>query len=349
MKEPYYPYRIEHAGHTAGGQKGVDGGKSAVDGRGTETAHHSTLEEDYRRRDRSRCCRIGYSADLGEHQGLEDDGKDDGEHRRGEEDDDGGQLLIYHRTGGHGYEEEPRTEVEFRRQGRGERRRVYRCRRGREESCREEDEQCDGERRYRRDGHIFNMCEEGSAAERGGQDGGVGEWRHLIAEICAGEYGSRRPPVAEAFGLADAHQSHADGGHGGPRATGHYRDDGADEAARDEEYVGVDDLHAVVDEHGHDAADHPRARQQSDEQEDDNGRAYAADGMVDFGLEGLPRLMKEEDGYENGDARRDDEHQLTGPRQCVDAVNADDHCQEDYQKGHRRDGEDVFTNILHTC
>ena len=111
--------------------------------------------------------------------------------------------------------------------------------------------------------------------------------------------------------------------------------------------MGIDDLHAIIDEHGHNAAHHPRARQQADEQQDDDGRADAAHGAVDFGLQLLPFLAEMEHGDKGGDARGEDERQLARAGECVDAIDADDDSQEDNQKGNRSDGQDVGENIPH--
>lgn len=106
------------------------------------------------------------------------------------------------------------------------------------------------------------MCEQRGATERGGKNRGVGQWRHLVAEIGTRQDSPCCPTVAEALRLANAHQCHANCGNGRPRTACHYRDDGTDKTAGDEENVWIDNLHAIVDEHWHDAAYHPSTREQ---------------------------------------------------------------------------------------
>lgn len=81
-------------------------------------------------------------------------------------------------------------------------------------------------------------------------------------------------------------------------------------------------LHAVIDEHRHYTADHPRAREHADEQQDDNWRTDTPYRMIDFLFQHLPRGVEEEHGDEDRDACREDEDKLTRARERINAIDA---------------------------
>ena len=196
---------------------------------------------------------------------LEEDGKESGQNRGGEEHDDRGKLAGDHQCGGYGYDEQPWREIVFALQGQGESRGVDGRMTGYEESGDGIYDQRDDDGRHSGNGHVAYMCEQWCAHHTGCQYSSVGEWRHLITEIGAGEYGSGSPAIAESKCLANAHESNANGCHGGPGAARHHRDKAADDTTAQQEDIGIDDLHAPVDQRGDHTADSPCAGEQADQ------------------------------------------------------------------------------------
>lgn len=96
------------------------------------------------------------------------------------------------------------------------------------------------------DHHVADVGEEWSIRNRRCQDRRVRQGRDLVAEVGSRDDGSGYPAFVEALCLTDAHQGDADGGDGRPRAARHHRHEGADEAGRGQEEVGMDNLHPII-------------------------------------------------------------------------------------------------------
>jgi len=213
-----------------------------------------------------------------------------------------------------------------------------------------EDDEGDHHRRDRRIEHVPDVGEQRYLIDRGGHHRRIRQGRDLVAEVGAGDDGAGNHPVGESFGLADAQQGHADGGDGSPRTAGHDRDDGADNAGREEEHLGVDELHTVVDEGGDDAAHGPGARYAADEEKDEGRAGDVAEILFDSGLEVLPGRLECKGGDEDGHPGRGEQGHLTGSEDGVGAENADVHGQQCHEDEDRDEGEEgLRKGMLHRC
>jgi len=170
--------------------------------------------------------------------------------------------------------------------------------------------------RTRGDGHVADVGEQIGTRHRRCQVGGVGEGRHLVAEVCARDDGSGHQTVVDAQGAADAHQGDTDGGDGRPGAARGQRHQRRDSDGGKEEDLGVEDLQTVIDQQGHHAAEHPCAGEGADEEKDEDGRHGRGDTADDAGLHLFPAYPGGV-GYHTGDGRRQDERHLVGPAQRI--------------------------------
>ncbi len=113
--------------------------------------------------------------------------------------------------------------------------------------------------------HMLDVVEEVGPGGDGRQVGDVGEGRHLVAEIGAGDDGPRGQPQRHPQPHGDPDKGDAHGPDRPPGCSRGQRRDGADEAGRDQEELGRDELEAVVDDHRDGPAGHPGADEDSDQ------------------------------------------------------------------------------------
>ena len=117
--------------------------------------------------------------------------------------------------------------------------------------------QGDGHARHRGVEHVADMYEEVGSGDAGGEDGGVAHRRELVAEVGSRDDGSCGVRGRDAEGFADSHQGDADGGDGGPRGSGHHRDNRRDDAGAGQEEGRRHQLHTIIYQGRHYAANHP--------------------------------------------------------------------------------------------
>ena len=143
-------------------------------------------------------------------------------------------------------------------------------------------------------------------ADGRGEVGGVGQRRHLVAEVGARDDGAGGNPQVQVVGRGGADQGQADGAGGGPRVAGGQRDDGADGAGGGIEDGGHQQRQAVVDHRRHDAGQNPGADDRPDDEQDQHGAHRRGDAALDRALDLRPGLAVGE-ADEPGDGRA--EHQ----------------------------------------
>ena len=279
---------IEHAQHAARGQQPVDLRMPRLQRERVVDAFHRADEEAAGAR------ALGdLRADAFDDPGLEDKA-DDGGHEHG--DGEHGQRRHpspdehqRHRR----HKEQPRGDLEFCRQHRGVKVDLGGLRPVMRQAQDGEDDEGDHHRRDRCEEHVADVREERDLIDGSGHDRRVRQRGDLVAEVGTGDDGAGDHAVGKAFGPADAEKGDADGGDGGPRAARHHRNHGADDAGRQQEHLGTDDLDAVVDEGGNHAAHGPCARNRADEEEDEGGAGDIGKVAADGRLEGLPRGLEE--------------------------------------------------------
>ena len=194
------------------------------------------------------------------------------------------------------------------------------------------------------------MGEERHIAGTGGQYRGVGEGRHLVAEVGTADDGSRYPSLLEALCPADAHQRQSDGGDGGPRTARHDAHQGTDDTGGSQEDAGMDEFQTIVDHRGHDAAHHPSPAQGSDEEQDDEGGGHLGDVLGDGLFKLAPRHPGKHTAYHTADGSAHEQHHLTRTAQRVAAVGADGHCQhahQHHQGGDREGNGEMVVRMSH--
>ena len=101
--------------------------------------------------------------------------------------------------------------------------------------------------------------------------GGVAQGRDLVAEVRTCDNGTCGCGQGHTQSGCDTHQSHTHGCDGTPGGTGANGDDGADQEAGDQHPLGIDDLNAVVNQHGNGTGQHPGTDQCADNDQDQNG------------------------------------------------------------------------------
>ena len=119
--------------------------------------------------------------------------------------------------------------------------------------------------------HRLDVCNDVGTSHGGGQIGGVGQGRHLIAEVRAGQDGAGGHSRVHIQAEADAHQGHAHGAHGAPGGTGGQGSDGTNQNGGDEEDGGMHDLQSVVDHGGNDAGIDPHTDQNAHDDQNTDG------------------------------------------------------------------------------
>ena len=143
-----------------------------------------------------------------------------------------------------------------------------------------------------------------------GEVGGVGNRRHLVAEVSAGHDGPGGEPGGEAEGLAHAEQGQARRADGPEGGAGHEREDRADEHRADEEHGGREELQAPVEEQGDDTGLNPDPDERAHEEEDTGDDDDAVHAVDDTGFNlfpGEPRHDAEERGRDGGEHQRHEE------------------------------------------
>ena len=211
------------------------------------------------------------------------------------------------------------------------------------------DNQGDNDGRHRGVEHVADVLEQGRPAHRRSQDGGVGQGRDLVAEIGTRNDGTRRDGVAEALGLSNAQQGHADRGDGGPRTANHDRNDGANHAGRHKEEPRRNNLDAVIDQGGDDSAHGPGTRNGTNHEKDDDGGSHLADIVPDGVLEDLPRGFKQPNAQPDANACPCQQGHLAGSQDGVAAEDADIESQQYYQDHHRNQGNERLFHMVATA
>lgn len=151
----------------------------------------------------------------------------------------------------------------------------------------------------------------------------VSDRGYLIAEVGSRDDGSGNPSFVKALCFADTHQCDTDGGYRGPRTSGHYGDEYANQTGGCQEVVGMNNLHAIIDEGRYDTADHPGAAQCTDGKQNQQGTGYTGD-VVDNGVfEIMPGNTVEDrtDKYAGSGCYQ--QRNLASSAQCVSSERAD--------------------------
>ena len=136
---------------------------------------------------------------------------------------------------------------------------------------------CDQKGRHGGVQQVLDVGEKRHVRNARSQVGRFAQRRHLVAEIGTRNDGTRHPSVLQSKGSSDAHQSHADGGDGGPAAANAKAHQGAKHARSEQQPTRRNHFQAVVDHRRDDARMHPRAAQATHHQQDEVGRHRAAD------------------------------------------------------------------------
>ena len=189
----------------------------------------------------------------------------------------------------------------------------------------DEDRQRDDERRNGRVEHVADMREDRHADGGRSEHRRIGEQRNLVAEIGPRNDRARDPPFGKAHRLPDTHQRHADRGDRRPRAAGHQRHAGADDARGDEKKRGVQDFQPVIDHRRHHAAHHPRSGDGADQQQDDDGRRRGAYVVDDRILKHRPLAAVDADREHHADRRGREQRDLASAVYRIAPETADDH------------------------
>ena len=215
-----------------------------------------------------------------------------------------------------------------------------RLRRGMQQTDDREDNEGDDYGRYRREHHISDMREQRDSVDGGGHDGRVGQRGNLIAEVGTGNDGAGNQSVRKTFGPTDAQQGDSDGGDGRPRTARHDGNHGADDAGRQEEHLGADDLDPIVDEGRNDSAHRPGARYRADEEQDKRGAGDIGKVVPDGGVESFPRGLEEDGRQQHTYTGRGKQRHLACTQDGFTAVNADVDRQKRYQDEDGNQGDD---------
>ncbi len=151
-----------------------------------------------------------------------------------------------------------------------------------------EEDQREREARHGGPHHVPDVGEEIGARHRRREVGGIGERRDLVAEVGAGDDRPSREPEVQVLRGGDAHERHAHGSSGGPRATGGHGHERADHARRGVEHGGIQDLEPVVDHGRHHAAQDPGADHRAHHQQNQDRAHCQRDAVDDPSLDLLP-------------------------------------------------------------
>ena len=178
------------------------------------------------------------------------------------------------------------------------------------------------------------------------QDGGIAQRRHLIAEIGTRNDGTRRPRFRYAQRMTDTQQRHANGGNSSPRRTRQQRDKGTDNARRHQEELRRHNLHTIIYQRRHDAANHPRTRQHTHAQQYQQRHTHATQRLRNLLLEPGPRHPIDSHRQTNAHRHTHQQGYLAATGQRVAAEQHDNHAQESYQHHHRNDGHQRMRQYL---
>ena len=203
-----------------------------------------------------------------------------------------------------------------------------------------EDNQGDHDGRNRREEHVPDVREKGDLVDGRCHHRRVGQRGDLVAEVSAGDNGTSDDPVGKTLGPTDAKEGDADGGDGGPGTAGHHGNDGANDAGRQEEHLGTDNLDPVIDESRDHAAHRPSAGDTADEEENEGGPGNVGEISADSFLEFLPRRLEEQRSKQHADAGRDEQRHLARAEDGVAAENADVDGEQRDQDEDGNQGED---------
>ena len=137
----------------------------------------------------------------------------------------------------------------------------------------QEDGQRDAECRHRGIEHITDMGKEWRACNARSQNGGIREWRELVAKIGTRNDRASNPPIVKTMGLANTHQCQSDSSDSSPRGTYHQTDESTKDTTTDQKYFRADNLHAIINHRGYNTRHHPRTPNGTyQQQDDDSGR-----------------------------------------------------------------------------
>ena len=281
------------------------------------------------------------AAHLGHGLGLEHEAEAYCQQGGEEERDERWQAARYHHPREQWHEQQPRRHVEALGQCRAESLHLVAVGRFYAQPLDGEDGQRYEQRGRGGDEHVAYVLEERHAHRTGSQHRGVGQGRHLVAEVCAANDGACYPSVGKALGASYAHQRNADGGHGGPRRARHDAHQCADDAARSQEDARPYHLHAVVDECGHHAAHHPRAAQCADEEQDDECRPHVGYVVANGLFKGFPRHAQAPHAQRHAQGAHHEQRHLTGSRQRIAAIGAHhqhEHAHQHHERQQRDEG-----------
>ena len=321
------PDGVHHARHAAGGHQLGQHGVARLQAGTAVDAHQGAFEE---------AAAVG---NFAQQVGLEDEGEEDGQQGGQEQGDDRGHLAGNEDAGDDGHHEQPGADGEPLVQRGGYLGYLSRVARFVYQAHDGEDNQGDNQGRHGGNHHVADVGEEGCLRHRCRQHGGVRQGRDLVAEVGARDDGACCPALFEALRLADAHQGDADGGDGGPRAARHDGHQDADDARGGEEEVGMDNLHAVVNQRRDNAAHHPHSAQGADDEQDDDGRGHTRDVVGDGNLEVLPRDAVESHADECAGGGGEEQRNLAAPVQRVAAEGVYGACQQTHQQHDGNQGD----------
>ena len=185
----------------------------------------------------------------------------------------------------------------------------------------------DEQARRRRPGHVADVGEYVDAGDGGRQVGGIGQRRHLVAEIGAADDRSGRYLQGQAHAGGNADEANAQGARHGPGTADGKRRDCAEQAGSRVEDGRIEQQHSVVDHGRHRAAEHPCANQAAHGEEDDHRRQGRGNATDDGLFDDLP-VVAVLDADAGGQRRPADQRDLVGALRGVAAEERHGHAEE---------------------
>ena len=168
----------------------------------------------------------------------------------------------------------------------------------------------------------------------------VSDMGHLVTQIGSGNNGSGCHGGIDAQPHADAHKRHADGARSRPRTANRDGDDRGDEAGRQQEYGGVDELQSPVDNHGHRAACDPGRHHAANGHHDDRGLNADLAAIVNGIRKGLPLVsiaeIRHQERYADGKQQVDMDGNIQPQHRRDHGTQQEEHTEQCGPKGHLR-------------
>ena len=137
------------------------------------------------------------------------------------------------------------------------------------------------------------MREQIHARDRGGEIGGVGQRRYLVAEERARHHRAGGPVGRQAEAVTDAHQRETDGAERAPGGAQRHGDHGTEDRRGGEKGLRAEQFQAVVDQGRDGARCDPHARDHADQQQNPQSRQTDAHHVQHAVLHGVPAAAVE--------------------------------------------------------